>query len=303
MKPIVLCIIVVLLSLSFQSYANELPGSLELNYLDSLHSAQSKQFDWTFSGIVSNENDEHYSYFFRFNRTEKTIKAQAVLIDMQNKNLLFNEENQVEVDNSDVARWQIGSLFLRFNSITNSWIIGLKNKKKEGFNFKIDNLGTSNKLPAIAHSLRKDVLFQINQTGLLNGHFKLNQNDKEQFVTSKKSWFQQVWVSKPQNDRHNAHNILCSFINNQALYSINLPEEDALRGALAGWRDESGAAQSISQFITTDVKDSRWNIHLATPKLQLSLQNILDNSSKNKDVVVGITQQLPGVCWMSELVI
>src|SRR5690349_218218 len=158
----------VLLTGSCAAIANE-PDVFEPAKKETSPSSNALQADWVFSGMVTNESGEHYNYYFQIQRNDRKFHAVATLIDSQTKNVLLYEENTTLIEHFDGNNWQVGSLFLQFNPINNSWVFGVKTKDKKGFNFKVDMLKQAENTPTI-QDLRSGIELLINQTGRLNGH-------------------------------------------------------------------------------------------------------------------------------------
>ena len=79
---------------------------------------------------------------------------------------------------------------------------------------------------------------------------------------------------------------------------MNMLEADALRGAVAGWRNEEGISAVMSQFINVkqDVKGP-WHIRVASPSLHLVLSDFIEKNS----VIAGFVTEgkAPGFCMLS----
>lgn len=272
--------------------------------LQKMLSLHSNQADWTFSGIVTNENGERYHYFFQIQRNNTRFHGLATVIDGQTKAVLIYEEGSTLIEQPELTHWQVGNMFLRFNPINNSWVFGVKNKGQKGFNFKVDLFGLTDKQRSRPQDLRSGIELLISQTGHLNGHLQIDEtgHNQEQFVTAKKAWFRQIWVDKPQVIKHPLTSILCEFNNGSAFYSVTIPEADALRGSIASWRDEQGNPVVMSQFVTIhEEKNAIWQIHIPSPKVVLSLSNALDNINETHQLIIGpVTGLMPGFCAVSQ---
>ncbi|WED42246.1 hypothetical protein [Legionella cardiaca] len=264
-------------------------------------SLEAPQAEWVFAGTVTNESGERYSYYFQMHRKNTQFHAVAALIDGQTKDLLLFEESSATIEKPDVSNWHVGHAFLQFNPINNSWVFGIKTREKKGFNFKADML---RKVPTTAtvQGLRSGVELLVNQTGRLNGHVQTGADNNEQFVTAPKAWFRQIWVSKPQDTLHPFTGVLCQFNDGSAFYAVNLQEADALRGAIAGWRDAQGTPLSMSQFVTVkEAKEGMWSINIASPKVKLLLQDALAKETEKHQLIAGLTDDLkPGFCSINK---
>ncbi|STX29569.1 Uncharacterised protein [Legionella beliardensis] len=301
MKQIRACILLLVLYLmlsgrllaaqAIEPVANDEP--LALQTIPSLHVPQA---DWAFAGTVTNESGERYIYFFEIQRNYDRFHGLATVIDAQSKTVLVYEESNTLIKNPELTHWQVGNLFLRFNPINSSWVFGVKDKKKTGFNFKVDMLGLA-QTASKQKELRSGVEFLIDQTGRLNGHIQAGES-KELFVTAKKAWFRQIWVNKPQPIPHSLKSVLCNFNDGSALYSVSLQESDTIRGSIAGWRNEQGTPVTMSQFITTQQeKENLWHIHVPSPKVNLSFENLLYKINESQQLIIGITAgAMPGFC-------
>ncbi|MDI9819382.1 MULTISPECIES: hypothetical protein [unclassified Legionella] len=259
------------------------------------------QANWVFSGIVTNESGERYHYFFQMQRNNSRFHATAMLLGGQNKQVLLFEESNAVIENPEPGNWHVGHNFLQFNPINDSWIFGVKRNNKTGFNFKADML-SSTKDSVATQDLRSGVELLVSQTGRLNGHLQVGEDNKEQFVTGEKAWFRQIWVSQFQENLHPFTGILCQFNDASGFYAVNLQEEDALKGAIAGWRDAQGEPVSMSQFVTVqEGKEGIWNIHIPSPEIKLILQDALVKGGENYQLVAGLTGELkPGFCIINK---
>jgi hypothetical protein len=258
------------------------------------------QADWVFSGLATNENGEQYHYFFQMRRNLEQFYADAVLVDAQTNALILHESSQATISTPEVMQWQVGRNYLRFNTINNSWLFGVKAHDNKGFNFRIDMLGQSGSNVSKAQDLSTGLALLIGQSGTLNGHIQWNGH--EEFVSAKKAWFRQMWVSKPQLMPHPFTGVLCDFKDGAGFYSVNLLGVDAFRGAMAGWRNEEGAALPMSQFVTTrKEKDGNWRIQVPYPKLLFSVADSLHKVDENRQLAAGaIKGKTPGFCVITQ---
>lgn len=257
---------------------------------------------WTFSGTVSNENGELYNYYFQMQRHGNQFHALATLINNQSKEVLLSEEGDKTIEHLIDTNWQVGRAFMQFNPINNSWVFGVTTKKHSGFNFKVDMLGQTSTMPK-SHGLRSGIELLVNQTGRLNGHLQTGDKEaKDEFVTAPKAWFKQIWVSKSQESMYPLRGVLCQFNDGSGFYSMNLQAEDALKGAVAGWRDAAGAATPMSQFVSIK-KDEKglWSIHIPSPKINLELENAFIKETEKQQLIAGTTKgPTPGFCTITK---
>lgn len=282
--------------------SNEPDEASETSIIQSISSLYAKQAYWTFSGMVMNENGERYPYFFQIKRNNERFHALATLLDAQTKSVLLYEESSTLIEHPELTHWQVGNMFLRFNPINNSWVFGVRDKDKRGFNFKIDMFGLSEEQLSKTQDLRSGIKLLITQTGRLNGHMRTESNsNKDEFVTAKRSWFRQTWVSRAQAVKHPLTTIYCDFEDGQALYSVTLPEADSLRGSVAGWRNEQGVPVTMSQFVSIENKENDWSIHVSSPKVGLSFSNLLYKLNEKNQLNIGLTQgTMPGFCAINQ---
>ena len=260
----------------------------------------SSQAYWVFSGIVTNESGERFNYYFQMQRKENYLQAVAMLMDSQSKKVLIFEHGYTRNENLSLPNWRVGRMFMQFNPISNSWVFGVKEKEHHGFNFKVDMLGQILTTPT-TQDLRSGLALLVNQTGHLNGHMQTDELAKEQFVTAPKAWFKQMWVNKPQINSHPLTGVLCQFNDGSGFYSVNLEESDALRGAVAGWRDAHGTSLPMSQFVSVQaIKEDTWQIGVFSPKVRLSFQNSLANEKQNQLIAGLLTGEKPGFCAITK---
>ena len=258
------------------------------------------QADWVFSGIVMNESGEQYHYFFQMRHNKEQFYADAVLVNAQTNALILYETSEALIKKQEDLQWQVGRIFLRFNTINNSWVFGVKHHDNKGFNFKIDMLGQADGSSAKEQDLRTGLELLIGQTGNLNGH--LETGDHEEFVTAKKAWFRQMWVSKPQLSSHPFTAILCDFNDGAGFYAVSLHGNDTLRGSIAGWRDEAGTALPMSQFVTAQhEKSGTWHIRVPFPNMLFTLKDSLHQTEDSLHLAAGeIDGKKPGFCVITQ---
>jgi hypothetical protein len=259
-----------------------------------------QQGEWVFSGTVTNESGERYNYYFQMDHKGKRFNALATLINSQTKAVLLFEESTAVIAKPDLTNWHVGSAFLQFNPINNSWVFGIKSPAKGGFNFKADMLSTKEHSPVV-QTLRSGIELLVNQTGRLNGHVQIGDGGTEEFVTGKKAWFKQIWTNKDQQGLHPFTVILCQFDDGSGFYAVNL-EEAAYRGAVAGWRNHKGVPVSMSPIVgIKEAEKGRWSISVASPRLNLLFDDALVKEGQAHQLIAGITQQnLPGFCTISK---
>lgn len=285
------------------SFANEPAEAILFSPADAIHA------NWVFSGIVANENGENYDYFFQMQRDDHVFHVTVALFDSETKRPIFTEDKTATIDEPNTYNWQVGQAFLRFNSINASWIFGVKQENKTGFNFKVDMLRQVGQGPVV-ENLRQGIEFIVSQTGQLNGHIKINVESSEQFVTAKNAWFRQIAstayqttlltknVSRPEKV-HQLQGVLCRFDDGSGFYSMNMFETDVERGAVAGGFDASGLPMSISQFIHVNQESNGpWHIRVTSPSLHL----ILTDSIKQNAVIAGFVSEnnKQGFCMLSK---
>lgn len=253
---------------------------------------------WAFSGVVDGEAGEQYGYFFQMDRLNHTFHSRAALFDVQTKAVLMQDEGEAEIADPSMYRWQVGHAFLQFNSITDSWVFGFKQANKVGFNFKVDLLQPSEALPTEQH-VRSGISVLVSQTNSLNGHIKSHDGRDERFVTAGQAWFRQTSVTKPQLSAHVVKGVLCRFGDSSGFYSVNLPEEDALGGAMAARFDAKGVPGLMSQFIQVETRaDGAWGIHVSSPEQHVLVATLMQQDA----IIAGIAEvgEKTGFCLLSE---
>ncbi|MFA5959419.1 MAG: hypothetical protein WC785_02790 [Tatlockia sp.] len=256
---------------------------------------------WVFSGLVTTENGERFNYYFQMQRKDQLFQSLAMLIDSQTSEVLLFARNVTVLAHPDETNWRVGDSFMHFNPINNSWVFGVKAKGHKGFNFKVDMLGQSQN-STTRQNLRSGIELLVNQTGHLNGHIQTGEGEKEQFVTAQKAWFKQIWVSQNQQASHPLMTVLCQFHDGSGFYAANLQESDALRGAIAGWRDMQGSVSPMSQFVSMkEAKEGEWQIAIPSPKVNLTLEDALAKENDKHQLIAGMTKgEMPGFCTISK---
>ncbi len=286
------------------------------------------QVNWVFTGSVANESGENFNYLFQLQRDHDDFHVTVALFDAQTKRILFQETRDTTIENAHLNNWSVGDTFLRFNPINDSWIFGMQDQHKKGFNFKVDMLSQPDHEP-VTRYFRHGVSFIVVQTGQLNGHIRLDEG-KEQFVTAQHAWFRQIWLSGKANSVISPNTgpidgliepplsepggfnrsvsleklpqltgLLCRFNDGSGLYSIKVMEANAVRGAVAGFYDGMGVASAISQFIYIEQKQpDSWLIRITSPKMQMVLSDITQQNSVLSGFIT--EKNKSGFCMMSQ---
>ena len=230
----------------------------------------STQVNWLFSGLLSTESGDQLAYFFQVEREGNQYHSIAALFDVQTQRMIFQDESRADLRQTDSYHWTVGNAMLQFNPINSSWVFGVTNQDKQGFNFKMDMLAVAE--PVVKEDLRPGLTVLVSQTHALNGHIRLGRSTDEQFVMAKRAWFRQTWVSSNQFSRHRVDSLLCHLPDGSSLYALRLPEEDASKGAMAGLLTAEGTSTPISQFIEVQqLAGGRWDIRVPTSALHLVL--------------------------------
>lgn len=253
------------------------------------------QASFVLSGLLTNENGEHYDYFFQIQRDGHAFHAKVALFDSQHQKVIFEEAGDAQIEHPDDYDWHIGRAFLRFNAINDSWVFGLVNDEKGGFNFKVDMLN-QREHHTVTRYFRHGISFVVMQTGALNGHLQLA--DQEQFVIAKTAWFRQIWLTRGASSLHQLDGLLCRFQDGGGLYSVRVLESDMPRGSVSGLLSAEGETAAISQFIHVEEKDNHaWLIRVLSPHMQLNVASTL----AQQDVVAGfmMSKERPGFCLLS----
>lgn len=275
------------LTLFFASVLYAAEAGIELEEPTGFLPVESTDANWVFSGMVADESGDRYAYFFQMQRHGNDFHSIAALFDAQSKAMVLMDEGDANITDPERNNWHTGHSFLRFNAINDSWIFGIKTVDKKGFNFKVDMLNQPEHNP-VAQGLRAGVDVIVSQTGQLNGHVQVDDEQNEQFVTEKNAWFRQIWLSNPQPQRHQLSSVLCRFNDGSGFYSMNMLEPDAVRGSVAGWFDTHGLPSTMSQFIhVKETPDGAWHIRVTSPKLHLTLSDAI----KQHSVVAGFVTE------------
>jgi hypothetical protein len=258
---------------------------------------ESKYANWVFFGMVENESGEVYDYFFQIHRNNNHFRAIVALFNSQTKKIVFKEDSTTTIENPNSLKWEVGRAFLKFNKITNSWVFGLNDHNKNGFNFKVGMLNRPGDDP-VTQYFNEGISFVVVQAGQLNGHIHVESDGKDQFVTAKNTWFRQIWLTDLKKMQQ-LNGLLCRFNDGGGLYSMRVFQSSELRDTVAGLFDSEGSSLAISQFIHIEKnKDDSWNIKITTPKMDL----MLTDTHKQNQVVAGFIANASsyGFCMLSQ---
>lgn len=257
----------------------------------------SKYANWVFLGTVENEEGDNYNYFFQMQRDDTHFHVKAALFNAQTRELIFNEDSETELQEPANFKWMVGRAFLRYSKISNSWIFGLKNQHKQGFNFKVSMLNKPEDSP-VTRYFQDGVSFVIAQISHLNGHVHIEEKGKDQFVTSKNTWFRQIWLKKDPSNLQSLRSLLCRFNDGRGLYSIRVLDSNNISDSISGLFDSEGGALRVSQFINLEKNpENDWKINVSTPKMRLVLRDDFQKS----DIVAGyiVNESSKGFCLLT----
>ena len=230
--------------------------------------------------VVNDDIGENYNYVFQMQRDGVNFHVFVAVADAQTHELIISEDSTAIIQDPESYNWNVGHAFLRFNPINASWILGLKEKNKFSFNFKIDLLKPLQQTP-VTQELRFGVELLLLETGELTGLIQRDAKSQEQFVTARTAWFRQIWLTKIDEEIHNLNGLLCQLDDWSGFSSINLPEAKALRGSIVNAFDAHGKPVSMSQFIDVheDQKLHDWKISITSPVFAAILHPVIDHES------------------------
>ena len=254
--------------------------------------------NWIFSGAVSNENGDTYEYFFKAKRKQNQVRATVSLVDAQTKSVIFMESAEAVLSDAHAADWEIGDIFLRYNTINRSWVFGLKKANQVGFNFKVDTIHPLEHSPKI-QKIQRGVTMSVVQTGQVNGHIQLTENTPAQFVSGKNAWFREVVMQKPSTKAPLIEGLLCRFDDGSGLYSMKMGNKPFWRKTISGLYDADGVAAAVSKSIHVEqLKADLWRVHVPHSKLQFELSDVLQDQA----LVLGFIdkKQKAGFCVISK---
>jgi hypothetical protein len=252
---------------------------------------------WVFSGVVTNEMGENYGYFFQIERDDKNFHSIAALFEEQHHKVIVLDEGHATIADPTSYNWHVGRAFLRFNPINESWIFGLQTQDNKGFNFKVDMLSQTKRIPVLQDH-QQGIALQVNQTYHLNGHLQAGGNNKEEFVTANNAWFRQL-SSDHQEKTSGFTGVLCRFNDGSGFYSLKLNAHDSLQSKVAGWCDGQGLTTGTSPFVKIQQeKEGRWHIRGVSSRLHL----VLDEPMQQNSVIAGFVKEgkAPGFCMVSQ---
>lgn len=278
--------------LSIQSYtwayADEAPAFMP---------SESAQAQWSFSGVIENESDDVYAYFFEMTRDGEYFHVTAALFDAERHALLFYEDEKQRLKNIELNNYAVGDAFLRFNPINERWVLGVKRKDKTGFNFKIDMQNSAEAMPQ-AQDLRRGLASYAIQTSRVNGHIR-QAAGTEQFISAPNTWFSQLWLTADQDKQVALQSLFCHFNDGGGFYAIQLQGQDLTQAPVAAWLENQSKPIKMSQFVQMKpAGQDLYTIDVSLPKHHYLLQNDL---KKQDGLILGfIRQGRQGFCARSQ---
>ena len=293
---ITLTILLLLSCLFTYSYAEEVASTTETQATPIpffSNDASHQKNIWNITGILYNEHDEPYGFSFSLYRQANTFQVQASIIDLNQKQLIWQQSASLNNTEPDLSIERVGPFFWHFSPINSSLIIGYENNNQQIFNLKFDLIEPTT--ITATSSLTKNLKIKQFWSGSINGHLKIDNN--EQFVTSHGVWLQQIWQNALDLEQHSFQELLCKFQDGSAVFAIQVHEKDAIRAAFAGRFDAQGQKQAISQFLNLALPTStEFDILLEKPKDNIHL-NVL-NQMQNEKIMAGFlsTSEQAGIC-------
>lgn len=248
----------------------------------------SEEAQWTFSGVIADEEEQQYGYYFQLARIKDRLSARAALFDVDTKKVLtqYQADALLTEDAVKAHHYHVGHAFLQFNPINDSWIFGYKRSSKEGFNFRVDMLKPQEILPK-PEGLGGGINVMVSQAHALNGHISVPEDAEEKFVTANHAWFREIATNSPLHASHDVKGVLCRFIDESGFYAVSLPEADALKGAIAGRFDANGKSKPMSQFIDVESREGGATaIRVLSPHQNIVLSEFV----QDKNIVAGVAE-------------
>lgn len=258
------------------------------DFQSSLHKQAS--FNWVFSGVMMNEQHDHYGYYFEFIKNQNHHRVLSALIQLDQKKLIFVEEDQADFDDHDDQRtqWEVGRSYLALEPVTQRLLLGIKNDHQQGFRFKIDTFEPMHY--SRPQALKLGLAFNVTQLGRITGHVFLNDQVPDEFVHAKRTWFRQL-SDKNSEEQHSSRDltgVFCHFDDGSGFYAMHLPKEDALSGFVAGWHDAAGKSLPMSQFVKISQSlPHEWDLTIPTPQMHVHFSDLLSKGNVAAGVVHG----------------
>jgi hypothetical protein len=280
MKSKLLTKVVFFITLAFSSnicMADD--NSHDVFRLTQLNTAQDM---WTITGLLQNEQDESYGFTFNIQHNGSAYHVFAAIMDINQKKELWHQEENGVLSTSDQPLEKLGHFFWKYSNINSSLIIGYDDTKQQVFNLKLDLLEPT--VVTKNAKLTPDIKIQQYWSGQINGHIHIN--DKEQFVTSREMWLQQIWQNQSASHPKAFQELMCKFQDGSSLFALQIPEKNALKANIAGHFNAQGDKQTISQFINLyPSREKNYDVILNESKNILHLQSLYQ--SKNFQALFG----------------
>ncbi|NBX84855.1 MAG: hypothetical protein EBQ95_04505 [Gammaproteobacteria bacterium] len=255
---------------------DNLPSPFLLNQLNT------SQDMWTITGLLQNEQDESYGFTFNIQRNGPAYHVFAAIMDIHQKKELWHQEENGILATSDQPVEKLGHFFWKYSNINSSLIVGYEDNKQQVFNLKLDLLEPT--VVTKTAKLTPDMKIQQFWSGQINGH--VNINEKEQFVTSREMWLQQIWQHQSGHHPKMFQELMCKFQDGSSLFALQIPEKNALKANIAGHFNAQGDKQTISQFINLyPSQEKNYNVILKDSKKVLHLQSLYQ--TKNYQALFG----------------
>lgn len=256
--------------------------------------APTDAFNWVFSGMVRNELGGRYGYYFEIQRQGEKFRILSTLVDVNQKKVIFVDENTATLPNAASVNWQVGRAYLGMNAETHRWVLGVEAPHHKGFHFKLDALNFRERP---ANPLSDKLALSVLQTERLNGHVSLGPSREDEFVSARHTWFRQL-KAHHQGAPHPMTQVFCQFNDGSGFYATHLLTPKALRGFMAGWRTASGEAVRMSQFVSIhQTAPQEWDLSATLPAFHVRFSNLLPPPTALSPLSAGVVEgKLSGFC-------
>jgi len=259
---------------------------------------------WSLSGIADAETGESYGYFFIITKQQEKLWIDTEIIDLKTNEVLLARSSTGKITQQENRlNWKVESAFFNYNPVNESWVFGVLDKNKQGFNFRVDGLKPYSK-ETDAIKGKQGSQFYFHQSARMNGNFSLAKG--EHFVTAKNAWIQHQWFDK-KIDEVDSKQLLCRFKDDSGFYAVQYLRNNAVLLSVADWLMNDGSQLPVSQFgqIKSQGKNA-WAINLSLPNLllQFSSTKPLTYSVDQRvmNISAGSVKQKPqGFCLLTSL--
>lgn len=261
---------------------------------------------WSWSGVIHTDRGAKYVFYFTVNKQADKFTAVSKIYNLNARRLEFEDFSEQVIPESQSSKspdfnWKIGNALLNYNSVNNSWVFGAMNKEKNGFNFRVDGIRSSNSDDSVKN--HRGLFFYTQSFKRLNGSLSIKHDDL--FVNADSALLEHNWMNQ-SSPGYELQTVVCNLDKRGNLYAVWIKDDKKTHYSYINWLDEQGKVKPVSQFIKSETHFDRnthskvWKLSSRLPKFIFSFEVTKEFGWKTKEFetlsLSGLLKETLGVC-------